>query len=95
MLITLDDCPRCGGAVLDYSSPITDSPLCMTCGWRKVQVSADVQSEFEKYFGMTFAGGRKTARQVGTGKPPLSGWERKKRRRERETKQLDKSLVNI
>jgi hypothetical protein len=27
---------------------------------------------------------RYSHRQIGTGKPPLSGWEREKRRRERE-----------
>ena len=88
-MIELDACVRCGGAILDYSSPITDSPMCITCGWRKVSVPADVQAEVEAHMGKTFMEDRYTHKQIGTGKPPLSGWEREKRRRERESQEKD------
>lgn len=92
-MITLDDCPRCGGAVLDYSSPIADSPLCLTCGWRRAQISAEVQSEVDSHLGKAFMEDRYSHRQIGTGKPPLSGWEREKRRREREVKLQGQKLA--
>lgn len=82
-MIALEDCPRCGGAVLDYRSPITDSPLCITCGWRRAEISAEVLAEVEAYKGKPYMEDRYTHKQIGTGKPPLSGWEREKRRRER------------
>lgn len=82
-MIELDACQRCGGAIIDYSSPIADSPMCITCGWRKVTVPTDVQAEVEAHLGKTFMEDRYTHKQIGTGKPPLSGWEREKRRRER------------
>jgi hypothetical protein len=83
-MITLDACPRCGGAILDYGTPIADSPMCITCGWRKVNVPQDVIDEVEEHMGKAFMEDRYTHKQIGTGKPPLSGWEREKRRRERE-----------
>ena len=33
--LTLGTCPKCRGAVLDYGSPLLDSPLCVNCGWRE------------------------------------------------------------
>ena len=83
--IKLSDCPRCNGAVMDYRSPIADSPMCITCGWRKETVPQDVLDEVEAHLGKAFMEDRYTHKQIGTGKPPLSGWEREKRRRQRES----------
>lgn len=83
-MITLADCPRCGGAVLDYASPLADSPLCITCGWRRAKVSPEIQAEVDSHIGKAFMEDRYSHKQIGTGKPPLSGWEREKRRRARE-----------
>ena len=86
VMITLYACPRCNGAVLDYSSPLADSPLCITCGWRRPEVPPDIQAEVEAHMGKTFMEDRYKHRQIGTGKPPLSGWDREKRRRARDGK---------
>ena len=83
--IKLSECPRCSGAVMDYESPIADSPMCITCGWRMEIVPQDVLDEVEAHLGKAFMEDRYTHRQIGTGKPPLSGWEREKRRRQRES----------
>ncbi len=83
--IKLGTCPRCNGAVMDYESPIADSPMCITCGWRKEIVPQEVLDEVEAHLGKAFMEDRYTHRQIGTGKPPLSGWEREKRRRQRES----------
>lgn len=83
--IKLGECPRCNGAVMDYKSPIADSPMCITCGWRKELVPQDVLDEVEAHLGKAFMEDRYTHRQIGTGKAPLSGWEREKRRRQRES----------
>ncbi len=82
-MISLSACPRCKGPVLDYGSPIADSPLCITCGWRQAKVSPEVQAEVEAHLGKNYMEDRYSHRQIGTGKPPLSGWEREKRRRAR------------
>ncbi len=84
VMITLQACPRCGGAVLDYGSPFADSPLCLTCGWRRPEISPEIQAEVDAHMGKPFLEDRYVHRHIGTGKPPLSGWEREKRRRERE-----------
>lgn len=84
MKMNLSECPRCGGAVLDYASPDADSPLCLTCGWRRAEIPAEVRAEVEEHIGKAYMDDRYSHRQIGTGKPPLSGWEREKRRRERE-----------
>ena len=87
--ITLQACPRCGGAVLDYQSPIADSPLCITCGWRRPEVPPDIQAEVEAHLGKSFMEDYYKRKSLGTGKPPLSGWERRKRARDKETKGHD------
>ncbi len=92
-MISLDSCKKCGGAVIDYASPITDSPMCITCGWRRVEVSPEVQAEVEAHLGKAFMDDRYSHKQIGTGKPPLSGWEREKRRRQREKEQEAQSLA--
>ncbi len=81
-MITLNACPRCSGAILDFGSPNVDGPLCITCGWRRPDVPLDVQLEVEAHVGLESTA-RYLRKRIGTGKPPLSGWEAKKRQRER------------
>ena len=50
-MITLSACPRCEGAVLDYSYMDADTPLCITCGWRRADISTDVLAEVEAHLG--------------------------------------------
>jgi hypothetical protein len=83
-MINLSACPRCHGAILDYGVPLTDSPLCLTCGWRRADVSPEVKAEVEAHRGKTFIGDRFMRQIIGTGKPSPSGWEREKRKKERE-----------
>ena len=93
VMITLQACPRCGGAVLDYRSPIADSPLCITCGWRRPEVPPNIQAEVEAHLGKSFMEDHYKHKQIGTGKPPLSGWEREKRRRLKEKKSTEPKVA--
>ena len=70
--------------MVDYGLPKTESPLCIACGWRQPEVPAEVQAEVEAYLGRPFVKDHYTHSQIGKGKPSLSGWEKEKRRRERE-----------
>lgn len=81
-MITTGACPRCGGSVLDYKSGI-DSPVCIACGWRKETICADVLKEIQTHLGEDSLGSG-PPRVIAKGKPPLSGWQRAKRRKERE-----------
>ena len=51
-----------------------DGPLCITCGWRRQDVSPEVHLEVEAHTGMEFIEGRYRHKQIGTGKPPLSDY---------------------
>ena len=88
-MLTLGVCPRCKGAVVDYALPSSDSPLCLTCGWCHQEVSPAIQAEVQKYLGKSYVEDRYSNKPIGSGKPPLSGWEREKRRRERLRRQLE------
>jgi len=79
-------CPRCGGVVIDEAPPMEDSPLCITCGWRRTDLSPEIRAEVEARLGAKFIDNRYQQRRFGKGKAPLSGWERKKRQRELEKK---------
>ena len=84
-MITVNACPRCHGAVLEYRAPATDGALCVNCGWRRPSIPPDIQAQVEAHLGEPFLReDRKGNHRVGTGKPPLSGWDRVKRRRARE-----------
>ena len=83
--VRVQACPRCGGAILDYAHPPEESALCITCGWRDQQVPESVQDEVRAHLGKSFIDHVYTHRDAGRGKPPLSGWEREKRRRVRES----------
>ena len=83
-MIIFGACPRCGGAVIEDTSPMEDSPLCITCGWRRTELSREIRAEVEAHLGEKSIGNRYVHRRIGKGKTPLSGWERVKRLRELE-----------
>ena len=83
-MITFEACPRCRGAVLDYNCQVADSPLCIMCGWRRRDISPAIQAEVDAHIGKLFVEDRYVHRNIGSGKPPLSGWDREKRRRAQE-----------
>ena len=85
----LNGCPRCNGAVLEIDSSNTDGPLCITCGWRRPEVPAEVRLQVEEHIGKPYLEDRYSHSRIATGKPPLSGWDRVKRRRERERRTDD------
>ena len=80
---TLQACPRCRGAIIDYSHPPEESPMCIVCGWRDHKVSRAVADEVTEHLGRPFVEHTYTHSSPYRGKPPLSGWEREKRRRMR------------
>ena len=57
--------------------------MCINCGWRRPDIPDDVQREVVAHRGDAYLEGRYIHERIGTGKPPLSGWDRKKRLRER------------
>lgn len=79
--MNLNSCPRCNGAVLDYVQPIEDSPMCIMCGWRDQTVSQSVLAEVESHLGKSFIDHTYTHSKATRGKPPMSGWDREKKRR--------------
>ena len=83
-MIAPNNCPRCKGAVLQYPAPADDGALCINCGWRKADIHPEIQAQIQAYLGKPYMEDRYTHNRIGTGKPPLNGWERVKRRRERE-----------
>jgi hypothetical protein len=79
--MNLNSCPRCDGAVLDYVETSEDSPMCLMCGWRERMVSESVMAEVESHLGKSFIEHTYTHSKAMRGKPPMSGWEREKKRR--------------
>ncbi len=77
-MIIANNCPRCNGATL---SEKLDDSLCVNCGWRRVKIPRDVLDEVRTYWGKGYVGNRCVGNTIGTGKPPLSGWERELLRR--------------
>ena len=79
----LQACPRCRGAVIDYSHPPEESAMCIVCGWRDRKVPQVVADEVTEHLGRPFVEHTYTHSSPYRGKAPLSGWEREKRRRMR------------
>jgi len=83
-MIILQACPKCRGAVLEhYPAVLDDGPLCVNCGWRRSDIPPDVRAQVEARLGEQYLEDRYVHSRIGTGKPPLSGWQRLKRLRER------------
>lgn len=85
-MISLHACPRCQGAVVEYRPPAIDTAMCVNCGWRRAEIPTDVEELVAEHVGKPYLEDRYTHHRIGTGKPPLSGWDRIKRSRERETR---------
>ena len=83
-MLTLQACPRCNGAVLRSPPSEFEGTLCVNCGWRQPDISAEVQAQIEARLGKPSVEEPYTRRRIGRGKPPLSGWERAKRQKERD-----------
>jgi Zn ribbon nucleic-acid-binding protein len=83
-MISLGSCPRCNGAVLEYLPSGTESALCINCGWRQPDIPPQVQAQVDAHMGRPYLEQPYNRNRIGTGKPPLSGWDRVKLRRERE-----------
>jgi Zn ribbon nucleic-acid-binding protein len=81
-------CPRCNGVVL--ADPFEDDVKCVTCGWHPRTVPDDVMLEVEAHKGKSNIGHNR--KRPPQGKPALSGWERLKRRREKQ-RQLDNQAL--
>ena len=58
--------------------------MCINCGWRQSDVPPLIQAQVKAHLGKPYMDDRYTHDRIGTGKPPLSGWDRVKRRRARE-----------
>ena len=83
-MIILQACPKCRGAVLEHDPAVLeDGPLCVNCGWRRSDIPPDVRAQVEARLGQPYLEDRYIHSRIGTGKPPLSGWQRLKRLRER------------
>ena len=61
--------------------------MCINCGWRQSDVPPHIQAQVKAHLGKPYMDDRYTHDRIGTGKPPLSGWDRVKRRRAREDTQ--------
>ena len=79
----VNECPRCGGYIT-HDLPYESDVSCVNCGWcgNTKQLSSseikEIDANLSKRSILT------TNYPVGTGKPPLSGAQRKKRRKARE-----------
>ena len=85
----LQACPRCEGAIVNYSHPSVESPMCIVCGWRDQSIPRAVAEEVAEHLGRPYVEHTYTHSSPFRGKPPLSGWEREKRRRVRSVSAVD------
>ena len=81
-MLDLHGCPRCNGAVVEYPWS-DDGTYCINCGWRRPDISPEIQAQVEAHLGKSYMETHYAHNRIATGKPPLSGWERIKRARER------------
>jgi hypothetical protein len=65
-----------------------EDELCINCGWRSKEVPNDVLDEVKNHLGKGLMANGNSKRQIGTGKPPPSGWDRVKGKRERVKRRL-------
>ena len=75
---------------MEHGPSIEDGAVCINCGWRKQEIPADVLEQVQAHLGEPYMDGRRPQQRIGTGKPPLSGWDRVKLRRERVRRRLSK-----
>ena len=74
-------CPRCKGAVLEFPASHDEGAMCVNCGWRRHSIPPEVQEYVDEHLGKPYLRQRYQRARIATGKPPLSGWDRLKRRR--------------
>ena len=80
-MMSFQGCPRCKGAVLEFPATDNEGAMCVNCGWRRRSIPPDIQEYVDEHLGKPYLRERYERAKIGTGKPPLSGWERLKRRR--------------
>ena len=85
-MISLHACPRCKGAVFEYSPAEDENALCINCGWRRAEVPQAILAQVEAHLGSPFV--EHTPVRIGTGKPSPSGWERIRRNRELKSRRV-------
>jgi hypothetical protein len=71
--------------VLEYTARADEDALCVNCGWRRPNIPPDVQAYVDEHLGKDQLRERYERTSIGTGKPPLSGWQRLKRQRHTRT----------
>jgi hypothetical protein len=81
--------------VVEYAPPALDSATCVNCGWRRPEIPPDVQALVADHLGKSYLEGRYRHHRIGTGKPPLSGWDRIKRARQRDARHHIQSAGRI
>jgi hypothetical protein len=84
-MLTFNGCPRCRGTVLDYTARADKDALCVICGWRRPNIPPDVPAYVDEHPWKPRLRERYERTTIGTGKPPLGGWERLKRLRHPKT----------
>ncbi len=84
-MLTFHGCPRCKGTVIASTARADEDPMCVNCGWRRPNIPADVQEYVDEHLGQPQLRERYERTYIDTGKPPLSGWQRLKRRRQTRT----------
>ncbi len=67
----LQACPRCEGAIVDYSHPSVESPMCIVCGWREQRIPQTVADEVSEHLGRPYVEHTYTHSSPFRGKPPL------------------------
>ena len=67
---------------MEHRASVEDGAVCINCGWRRQEIPADVLEQVQAHLGEPFLDSRHPQKRIGTGKPPLSGWDRVKLRRE-------------
>ena len=65
-MISLHACPRCKGAVFEYSPAEDENALCINCGWRRAEVPQAILAQVEAHLGSPFV--EHTPVRIGTGK---------------------------
>ena len=75
---------------MEHELSTEDSAACINCGWRRQEIPADVREQVQAHLGKHFLDSRHPWKRIGAGKPPLSGWDRVKLRREGVRRRLSK-----
>ena len=80
MSLKYNACPRCWGPVELGRDLYGPHELCLDCGWAGETRTVTLKRQYN-------------SNRIGTGKLPLSGWEREKRKRELEREQRGEEVL--